>query len=67
MALALLLRLKRHLKIVYSLNDARCQVRDFLVELILNQYLQKSSSMRYVPRLLYVSTQCVHLVVDIPQ
>ncbi|KAL2629314.1 hypothetical protein R1flu_014000 [Riccia fluitans] len=25
MALALLLRLKRHLKIIYSLNDARCQ------------------------------------------
>lgn len=25
-ALQLLLKLKRHLKIVYSLNDARCQV-----------------------------------------
>lgn len=25
-ALQLLLRLKRHLKIVYDLNDARCQV-----------------------------------------
>jgi cohesin loading factor subunit SCC2 len=25
MSLALLLRLKRHLKIVYNLNDARCQ------------------------------------------
>lgn len=27
-ALQLLLKLKRHLKIVYSLNDARCQVRN---------------------------------------
>lgn len=26
-ALQLLLKVKRHLKIVYSLNDARCQVK----------------------------------------
>lgn len=43
MALALLLRLKRHLKIVYNLNDARCQVIGYDLFACLNKFVPRAA------------------------